>query len=160
MRDMDARIIGLGSRLRGDDAVGPMVAEQAKASGRIPDGAEAVEAWGDPLELLDFIMSCRKAVVVDAVEMGESPGTVRLFDARNIGALSAGHTSLHSIGFADVMKMAEKLGVETRVSLLAVQPAACGHTDRLSAAVEQRLDEITSLAIKEVSDEQKGPHYR
>jgi hydrogenase maturation protease len=144
------RIIGLGNRLRGDDAIGPLVAERAAASGRLPAGVEAVEAGGDPLVLLDLLASCRRAVIVDAAEMAAPPGTVRVLDG---GAIPAGfrlHTSLHAVDLPDVLAMAGRLGVAPRVTLLAVQPAACGHTEALSPDVERRLSEITSLALKEV----------
>jgi len=87
---------------------------------------------------------------VDAVEMGEVPGTVRLLDAGKIATSTGPHVSLHSIGLTDVMKMVQTLSSGTHVSLLAVQPAACDYTEKLSQDVEQRLPEITSLAIKEV----------
>ena len=147
---IEARIIGLGNRLRGDDAVGPIVAVRAAASGRIPAGVEAVEVWGDPLELLDLITSCRKAVIVDAAEMGEPPGTVRILSSDEMIPHPGTHMTLHTIGLTEVMAIARKLGADTQISLLAVQPAACDHSGELSTEVEAKLSEITSLALKEV----------
>ena len=148
-----ARIIGLGNRLRGDDAVGPLTAEKAAAAG-LPPGVEAVEAGGDPFALLDLITTCRRAVIVDAAEMGAVPGTVRVLRDAAIPASWGLHTSLHAMDLLDVLAMAWKLKAGTRVSLVAVQPAACGFGDVLSPVIDGKMDEITLLALKEAINEE------
>ena len=147
-----ARIIGLGNRFRGDDAVGPLAAEKAAASG-LPPGVEAVEAGGDPFALLDLIMTCRRAVIVDAAEMGAAPGTVRVLRDEAIPSAWEMHTSLHAVDLCEVIAMARKMGTTARLSLVAVQPGACGYHDGLSPAVQERIVEITSLALKEAVNE-------
>jgi hydrogenase maturation protease len=147
-----ARIIGLGNRLRCDDAVGPLVAERL-ASGELPAGVEVVESGGDPFILLDLIAGCGRAVIVDAAEMGCEPGTVKVLRNDEIPAVFRMHTSLHAVDLQDVLAMARKMGVTTKVSLVAVQVGDCGYSETLSPAVEKMFTEITNIALKEAVNE-------
>jgi hydrogenase maturation protease len=149
--EVTARVIGLGNRLRGDDAVGPLVTDRL-VSGGLPPGIEAVESGGDPLSLLDLISGCGRAVIVDAAEMGCEPGTVRLLRGAEIPAGFKMHTSLHAVDLQDVLAMARKMDVGTDVSLVAVQIGSCGYNEALSPQVEQKLSEITSIALKEAAN--------
>ena len=149
---MEARIIGLGNRLRGDDAAGPLAAERA-AAGVLPPGVEAVEAGGDPFSLLELITTCRRAVIVDAAEMGAAPGTVRVLRGAEIPAAWGFHTSLHAVDLLDVLAMARKLGRAAAVSLVAIQPGACGFGDALTPVIEGKIEEITAIALKEALNE-------
>lgn len=76
-------VIGLGNEYRSDDAVGHVVARSLMSSAgnefRVKEesgeGGALMEAWKDA----DFV------VLVDAVESGGLPGTIRRMDARARG---------------------------------------------------------------------------
>jgi len=150
--EMQTRIIGLGNRLRGDDAIGPVIVEQLIESGKLSGGVVAMEQGGDPMVLLDLISGCRKAVIVDAAEMGCEPGTVRLIRDGDIPAEFHLHTSLHAIDLQDVLALARKMRIATPVSLVAVQIKSCGFSDVLSSQVSESIPEITSIVLKEAEN--------
>jgi len=153
MREVDTRIIGIGSWLNGDDAVGLVVAERLSKEGLLPEGVEVIEAPGDPVALLQLIESCRRALILDAAEMELPPGSVRMLGWRELPERFIPHHSLHAIGLLDILAMARRLGVTTDVSLVAIQPESCDYSAELSPPVAQQLSSVIDLVLKEVTHE-------
>ncbi len=147
-------VVGLGNPDRGDDAVGPAVADAVR--GLLPDAATVVVADG-PLALLDVWDGYDDVVVVDAVRSGRPPGSIVVIDAvaTTLPTESTG-AGTHAFGLEAVVELARALrrlpprlvlvGVEsaefdrgTPMSLevtAAVADAAGAVTDIVSAAVE------------------------
>lgn len=133
-------VIGLGSRDRGDDAVGPVVAAEVAAR-RLPgvrvlvheDPTCLVELWGAP----DAVA----VVVVDAVRSGAAPGTVHVLDA-TAGTLAdhawarTGRGGTHAFGLAAAVELARALHrLPPRLLLVGVEATSFGHGESLSPAV-------------------------
>ena len=73
------RVIGIGNPLRGDDAIGLLVARRVRELAD-PE-VEVMELEGEPARLIDAWQGAGLAVVVDAVNSGAPEGTVMRFDA-------------------------------------------------------------------------------
>ncbi|MCL2147754.1 MAG: hydrogenase maturation protease [Methanomassiliicoccaceae archaeon] len=74
-----AVVVGLGSPIMSDDAVGLRVSEAVEALG-LPDVDALQEAVGG-LDIIPLISGYRHAVIVDAILTGaHEPGTVMIFD--------------------------------------------------------------------------------
>ena len=71
----ERRRVGIGNPFRGDDAVGPVVAERLRAA-----GAVVLDCADEPTRLLDQWEGFRTVVVVDALRSA-SPGTLHRIDA-------------------------------------------------------------------------------
>lgn len=68
-------IIGYGNPLRGDDGIGPRVAELL-AEMALPDGVEVLVRQQLTIELADHIAEADRLILVDATARGK-PGTVQ-----------------------------------------------------------------------------------
>jgi hydrogenase maturation protease len=100
-----AVVIGVGSALRGDDAVGLLVVRRLAAE------VAVLESDGDPAALLDAWRGAELAIVIDAARSGAPAGTIRRFDAAAEplpARLSAGST--HGLGLAHAVELARALG--------------------------------------------------
>jgi len=67
-------VIGVGNRDRGDDAVGPVVADAV--ADRCGDAVESIVVEGDLADLALRWGDAQTVVVVDAMVGGAAPGTV------------------------------------------------------------------------------------
>ena len=78
----DTLVLGIGNPLCGDDGAGIRVVEMLKQR-ELPLGVQVMEAglpgWGLPT----WLDGWQSVILVDAVEMGASPGTWRLFQLRS-----------------------------------------------------------------------------
>ncbi len=101
------RVIGVGQTERGDDAVGPLVAESLRAR-----GIDAVAHQGDGTGLLDLWAGVAVCVVVDAVAGGGAPGTLHVFVDPEDGVLARlGFVhSTHRIGLPEALALGRALG--------------------------------------------------
>jgi hydrogenase maturation protease len=99
-------VVGLGNRLRGDDAIGLEVAEALAGS----PGIEAVALEGEPVELIELWRDAREVVIVDAVA-GAEPGRVRRLsgDAARGPWQAGAPASSHALGLAQVLELAAAL---------------------------------------------------
>jgi hydrogenase maturation protease len=100
-------VVGVGRRDRGDDAVGPAVAERAMEL--VPAGVTVVERM-EPAGLIDAWAGADLVVVTDAVRSGRRPGTVHVLHACH-GPLPVrtGAGGTHGLGLAEVIELGRAL---------------------------------------------------
>lgn len=141
----------LGSPYRGDDAVGPRVAERLRER-----GAAVLDCGDEPTRLLDEWAGLEALVVVDAVVTGAAPGTVHRVDVGD-GSLprDLGLASTHAVGVADALELGRAVGrAPHRVVLVVVEGVAFGMGEEMSPAVASALDETVSTVLAELGVEE------
>ncbi len=139
----------LGSRYRGDDAVGPLVADRLRAA-----GATVLECDDEPTRLLESWTGLDLVVIVDAVVSGAAPGTVHRVDV-GYGPLprDIGLASTHAFSVPDALELGRALGrAPRRVVVVGVEGAAFGMGDPLTPAVGAALDGVAASVLAELED--------
>ena len=102
------KVIGTGNPLRGDDAVGLLVARRLRELAG-PE-VEVLELEGEPGRLIDAWEGADVAVVVDAVSSGTEEGSVMRFDATAEALPAALRTaSTHALGLGDAIEISRAL---------------------------------------------------
>ena len=137
----------LGSRYRGDDAVGPLVADRLRAA-----GAAVLECDDEPTRLLDVWAGLDLVVIVDAVSSGAEAGTVHRVEA-GAGPLprDLGLASTHAFSVPDALELGRTLGrAPRRVLVIGVEGAAFGMGDPVTPAVEAALDGVAETVLEEL----------
>jgi hydrogenase maturation protease len=147
-------VIGLGNRVRGDDAAGLEVAGRLRPV--TPAGVEVVEHEGDAAALLDHWQGAALAVVVDAVRSGGEPGAVHRLEVAgdDQAAAVAGRAwqvSSHALGLGEAVGLARALGrLPGRLVLVGIEGATFTAREGLSppvaAAVARAAAEVLELA--------------
>ena len=100
-------VLGIGHPFRGDDAVGPLVAERVAALA-LP-GVVAVAHHGEGTDLMRMWQGYDRVVLVDATCSGQPPGLVRVWDdAGEVPAVGFPKSS-HLFGVAEALEMARLL---------------------------------------------------
>jgi hydrogenase maturation protease len=104
---MGVRVVGLGQRLAGDDAVGLEIVRRLRDEG-VPPGVELLEAT-DGAALLALLETPRPVLVVDAVVGNGEPGTIVELDEARIGASSDRLLSTHGLDVAAAVGLARQV---------------------------------------------------
>lgn len=104
MSEPDVLVVCIGNELVADDAVGYAVYKQLHAAG-LPKQVRLEYCGVGGIALLDLLSgSERMMVVVDAVQLGASPGTVRVWAWDQLPSLGDGSAvSAHGIGLKDTI---------------------------------------------------------
>jgi hydrogenase maturation protease len=149
---LDVVVAGLGSAYRGDDAVGPLVAELFAS---VNCGVRDVGPLEEPLDLLGRFDGADLAIVIDAVRSGAPIGTVRVVDvdlaySHDDGLAEPPVTSTHGIGLVGVLRLARAVGrAPRRLVLVAVEGEAfelgSAMSVAVSSAVPEALRAVTTL---------------
>ena len=140
-------LIGTGTHLASDDAIGLRVAEAVAELG-LEDGFEAVSIRSD-IDLLSYLdPGTEELLIIDCARMGGRPGDCRFFSLDEV----AGHK--HLAGFstheADLLKILE-LARETGhpippMRFLGIEPETTDPGPSLSPALERRLPDYARAA--------------
>jgi len=140
----------LGSRYRGDDAVGPLVADRLRAA-----GVMVLECDDEPTRLLDAWAGLDLLVIVDAVSSGAAAGTIHRVDPGD-GPLprDLGLASTHAFSVPDALELGRALGrAPRRVLVIGVEGAAFGMGDPVTPEVEAALDGVAASVLIALGEE-------
>jgi len=146
---LSAAAVCLGSPFRGDDAVGPAVAERLRGA-----GAAVLDCADEPTRLLGLWDGLDTVVVVDALSSGAAPGTLHRIDAEE-GPLPRDLrlASTHAMGIADALELGRALGqAPRRVVVLGVEGASFGMGEKMTAAVASALDGLLESVLRELEE--------
>jgi len=134
-------VLGVGSRIRGDDAAGPLIAEGLAKRGL----ATAFDCGGVPENYITKVEKLQPTdvVFVDAVDFGEHPGTIELFGGERFDAQCV---STHCAGLSPVMEYLSRV-CKARCWVLAVQPEKVGHTTEVSEAVRKAVERVVCSTV-------------
>ncbi|MFZ2100400.1 MAG: HyaD/HybD family hydrogenase maturation endopeptidase [Oricola sp.] len=119
-------VLGIGNLLLTDDGFGPHVIRILQNDGDLGELVSLRDGGTIGLSLLTDIEDSDQLIVVDAAELGEAPGTLRLFIGPEMDRQLGGNKkTAHEVALADLMSAARLSGCEpARRALVAVQPGS------------------------------------
>lgn len=144
---MRSAAVCLGSAFRGDDAVGPAVADRLRAR-----GAPLLDCADEPTRLLDLWAGLDSVIVVDAVRSAAPPGTLHRIEVDG-GSLPRDLrlASTHAMGIVDALELGRALGrAPRRLVVLGVEGASFGMGDEMTPEVAQAIDVVVECVVEEL----------
>jgi hydrogenase maturation protease len=143
-------VLGLGNILHSDDGVGPHAIGRLRQDPRVLSDVSLIDGGTLGLELLTYVWDCSYLLVLDAVDIGQPPGTLVRMSGQEVKALR-GEGSAHQLGVADLLVALRVLASRTpEVVLLGIQPASTEWGTELSPAVAAILPALADAAIAEL----------
>lgn len=139
-------IVGIGNILRADDGLGPKFIEILKNRGvsasSLFDCGTAPENYALPI----LSTSCQTVILVDAIDLGEPPGAIRVMDLPDVANVSFSTHNPSPHLFVDLLRTGKD---DLNVFIIAVQPKTTALGSPLSAEVLSSLDTL-SEAVSQV----------
>lgn len=140
-------ILGIGSTLMGDDAVGVRAAEALLAAG-LPGGIDVVASGLIGLDLIYALEEVEAAVIIDAADFGGEPGEIRVAAPDEIEGLGIERlAAAHSIGLVEALTLLRLTGADPDIRLVCVQPGEVAPRDGLTPALEAALPAVCRAAV-------------
>jgi hydrogenase maturation protease len=161
--DCDILVLGIGNLLWADEGYGIRALESLHAQYRFRDGVRLLDGGTQGLYLLPFVENCRQLLILDAVDYGLPPGTIKIVQDAEVPAfMGAKKMSLHQTGFQEVLSLAAFRGWSPeKVVLIGVQPEVLeDYGGSLSDTVKARLPEAVQIAVNLLESWQAGPVRR
>lgn len=137
-------IVGLGSRLRGDDAIGLEVINMLK--GRVYGDILLIEAETTPESYTDVILGFRPTHIlfVDAAQFKKKPGFMGLISVNKIAELTL---STHAISLDTLVRYLNQ-SLSSQIVVLGIQPKCLGFKEGLSREAREAAREAAKLLMK------------
>lgn len=150
-QNRDVTILGIGNSLMGDDGVGIRVVE-ILASQQLPPYVTVLEAglpgWGLP----SWFEGKTDVILVDAMRMGQAPGTWKRFLPHEIQVeLESNTLSLHQPDLACGLALSQELNIwPDNMLLYGIEPEDLSPGASLSPAVTACLPDVIASIMLDV----------
>jgi len=151
----DVAIIGIGNLIKSDDGAGLRVISSLE--GRVPAGVELVEGSVYCADLFNFLDGKKKAIFVDAIDVGEEPGAVFRFDPQEVKQKAALSVSVHDFGLYELIATARLMGqCPEEIVIFAIQVDHVEFGDQLTEKVAAAVPKVCDLVLAELDCEGPG----
>lgn len=144
-------VIGIGNPLFCDDGLGVQVAQQLTDE-KLPAGVQVQELGTPGWGLVNHFQGWRRVILIDAVQMGEEPGTWHRLGASETKFVSENQSiSLHEPGLADSLALAKTLNLmPDEIVLYGVEPAFTGPGLEMSPEVQTAIPLLVKNILEEL----------
>jgi len=144
-------VLGVGNRMRGDDAIGSVVAERLVREGTVP----ALDCGEMPDNYVGRIweLSPEEIVFVDACSFAGEPGEIRVFDESALERIANAPLSTHQVPLPTIIGLIRmKPDIARRVRLVGIQPAQIEYfREEMSEPVRAAVPKVLAL-VKKIAD--------
>lgn len=144
-------VLGLGNLLRRDEGLGIRALERLQERYRLPDSIQLVDGGTLGLDLLCYLESAGRVLVLDAALTDGPPGTLLRAAGDELPAFFGIRTSPHEVALADLLAVTKLRGTEPgEVVVWGMQPEALELGWELSEPVAANLDALVDAAVTEL----------
>ncbi len=143
-------VVGIGNPIRTDDGFGVHALRRLQRDPRVPPDVTFIDGGTYGLELLCYVSDSTHLLLLDALDVGEPPGTlIRMANGQLRGLPCA--ASVHQVGLADLLATLPLVSTAPRQTvLLGVQPLSTDWGTELTAPVEAALGPLVEEAVAQL----------
>jgi len=144
-------VLGIGNPLLSDDGVGLRLLEETQNSlSHLNNKIDFVDGGTQGMMLMGFLDNRPAAVLLDAIQLGASPGTVHILDADDLlNYKGSNQISPHEGGAPELIKLSHTLGeLPQKVVVIGVEPDILTTNIGLSETIEKSIPKTLAI-IKE-----------
>lgn len=147
-KDTRLKVIAIGNDLYGDDGVGNAVLNVLEQIPEMKD-VELIDGATDALGLIDHFSGADHVVIIDAAQMGEKPGTVKVFNKEEVKIkIKMDNLSVHGISLAETFNIAQMVdSLPEKITIIGIEPKNIGISQKLSNVVTQSIPDVVSNII-------------
>jgi hydrogenase maturation protease len=152
--DASIVVLGIGNVLWADEGFGVRCVEALQSGWDFAPHVRLVDGGTQGLYLLPLVQSAGRLLILDAVDYGLAPGTLKLVEGDEVPRfLGARKMSLHQTGFQEVLMLAQMTGQFPReLLLIGCQPEELeDYGGSLRASVKAAQQRALPIAIERLA---------
>lgn len=147
-------IVGIGNEIMGDDGVGPHVVRRLEETALAEsDAVDIVNAGTTGFFALEAMSGCDRAIVVDAIQTGDPPGTVheyRCVEGTFEG--KAPEMTMHDISFTEALAYSREVyDLPDEIRIVGIEPAAVEPSTEVSEELEATIHDVIEMVTTHVN---------
>jgi hydrogenase maturation protease len=151
----DTLVLGIGNILYADEGFGIRAVEALHARYALPDSVRVMDGGTQGIFLLPWVRSATRLLILDAVDFGMAPATLRLVRGDDVPRyMGAKKVSMHQAGFQEVLASADLTGsLPAELALVGVQPKLLNdYGGSLTDGVRAQIEPAIALACRVLTD--------
>lgn len=148
---MHSLVVCIGNRLAGDDGVGASICDELAGIG-MPDEARLLFLGLGGLDILDHLQGEELMVVVDAVQLGRTPGTVHVLDWQDIPVTGTRPVSGHGIGIREAIEVGRRLYADRMPEKIVLVGIEGEVFDQLGVPLSGKVQAAVPVAVQRVRE--------
>ena len=143
------RVVCLGNPWHGDDGFGPHLFRRLRQRDVLPPAVEPFDAGIAGLDVLPLLDGCAKAVIVDAVRVGASIGTLHRLVPSDLEP-PGGELSQHELGLSSLLAAVSSVSRHPpEVVVIGAQVGSVrAFTEALSAPLQNALSAAVAMVVR------------
>ncbi|MDD4170653.1 MAG: HyaD/HybD family hydrogenase maturation endopeptidase [Syntrophomonas sp.] len=144
-------VMGLGNPLFQDEGLGIHVISRLLKL-KWAERVELIDGGTEGLSLLNPVEAAEYLLVIDAIDGGFQPGTVKLWNGSQIPFIVHQRTSLHQLGFQEVLALARMRGtIPEQMLLVGVQPRTLEWGTQLTPEVAGSVPLVIDIVYQQIN---------
>lgn len=150
--DNHTLVLGLGNTLLSDEGVGVHVVEALQADGLESEQLSLLDGGTLSFSLAAPMAEAEQLIVVDAAELGEAPGTIRVFENDAFDDFLGSHRkhSVHEVGLLDLLAISRLTdAMPSQRALVAIQPQSLSWGEQpspdVATAISPACEQVLQL---------------
>lgn len=145
-------VLGIGNILFQDDGVGIRALERLVERYHLPANVRAIDGGVMGLDLLPYLEQADALLIIDAIQTGQSPGTIVRLEGEAIPIALAIKMSVHQVGLQELLATSRFQGtLPSRMVLWGMEPASLEWGLDLSPSVAAQVDVLVTKTVKELA---------
>lgn len=146
-------VLGVGNILLTDEGLGVHVVEDLKANYNFTPHISLIDGGTMGMELLTYMRGMKKILLIDAVNGGETPGTIYEFPHRELEQYFTDHISVHEVGMQDILRIRaiQENPLEDAI-VIGVEPESLEVGFEPSEPVQRALPEVKERVLRVLRD--------
>jgi hydrogenase maturation protease len=151
MSDKRILVLGVGNILLHDEGVGVRTIEKLDSEYDFSPNVELMDGGTLGIRLLDPISQADRVIVVDAVQNGQTPGTIYRLSAEELDKRLNFKNSLHQLNLVETLAYAEMLGNRPSAVIIGIEPADMSPWGvELTETIQSRFLDLCKKVLEEV----------
>lgn len=148
---MEILVLGVGNVLYRDEAVGVKTVLKLQEEYNFPENVKLVDGGTLGMGLMDSLMSCDLAIIVDAVKGGYEPGTLYRLVGDDLRKSMSFSDSLHQTDLVDTLIYCDLAGHRPDCVVIGMEPEDFKSLDlELSPKVREAMPKLMAEVLKEL----------
>ena len=149
---MEILILGVGNILYKDEAIGVKTVMALKETYEFPAGVSLLDGGTLGLGLMDTLMNCDLAIIVDAVKSGHGPGTLYRLEGDDLRKSMSFSDSMHQTDLVDTLIFCELAGKRPDCIVFGMEPLDYESLDtEMSPVVKENMPRLAEQVLKELT---------
>jgi hydrogenase maturation protease len=119
----------------------------------LPEGLQLIDGGTMGLDLLPYVEGLDKLLIVDAANLNEPPGTIRIMEGDSVRRFLDTKFSVHQIGLPDMLFAAELQDtLPPEVCIVGIQPEVIETGLEMSEVIARNFSPLLGVIISKLRD--------